>query len=501
MVGQLTAQTEDSAGPRPDDGQSAARRRRTGHGRLTALLLVAACSFGLVNDPDMWWHIRTGEWIVGNGIPRGDVFSFAVPGRHWITHEWGSQIVFWLLYDLGGLRAIQVFFAAVTAAAFFLVYASTTVRTRVIGPLIVLAAVGNMVLTRPRPMMFNTLLLAVFGWVIFRVRQGSLRPVWLWALVPLTVVWANLHSGYQVGVVLIAAVAVGDAMQRRWSRDPDRALPASTVRHLGLIAVVSFAASALNANGIALWRYPIDTFRSDWMREHLKDWERLDPTLWVYWPVLLVLALVALVPLLLPRRITYTEALLAFGASLGVMLGARHLALFLVIVIPVLAQWIDEILDARGKGLSPSQRRIHLGPVIATGLFIVLVSAFWFSIPSASFDDYPVAAVDALVEADMQSDRVFNEYTVGGYMIHRGFQVYADGRADMYGDDHLYRYQSVIDAEPGWEHILDEDRIDAVLAGPQWAITQALSSAPGWVVMHEDPIATVYVRAERGSGG
>jgi len=50
-------------------------------------------------DTDMWWHLGTGDWILERGIPHGDVFSFTVPGREWITHEWLTQIIMALLYN------------------------------------------------------------------------------------------------------------------------------------------------------------------------------------------------------------------------------------------------------------------------------------------------------------------------------------------------------------------------------------------------------------------
>jgi len=51
-------------------------------------------------DPDMWWHIRTGEVIVNEGILHEDVFSFTVPDNEWITHEWLSQVIMWITSDL-----------------------------------------------------------------------------------------------------------------------------------------------------------------------------------------------------------------------------------------------------------------------------------------------------------------------------------------------------------------------------------------------------------------
>ena len=49
-------------------------------------------------DPDMWWHLRTGEYILQNGIPAQDVFTFTVPQNAWVTHEWLSQLIMWLVY-------------------------------------------------------------------------------------------------------------------------------------------------------------------------------------------------------------------------------------------------------------------------------------------------------------------------------------------------------------------------------------------------------------------
>ena len=39
-------------------------------------------------DPDTYWHIKTGEWIVQNGIPRVDIFSWygINNGLKWINH-------------------------------------------------------------------------------------------------------------------------------------------------------------------------------------------------------------------------------------------------------------------------------------------------------------------------------------------------------------------------------------------------------------------------------
>ena len=95
--------------------------------RLFVLLFVVALFAMAVRetlDPDMWWHLRTGEVILAEGIPTHDVFSFTVPEHEWVTHEWGSQVFMWLVYLVGGLPALIVVFALLIALTFWLLYVS-----------------------------------------------------------------------------------------------------------------------------------------------------------------------------------------------------------------------------------------------------------------------------------------------------------------------------------------------------------------------------------------
>jgi hypothetical protein len=61
---------------------------QTLHSTQTAF--AAILLFGLLamttrnaTDPDLWWHLRTGQWIVETGhVPRADPFSSLAPATH-----------------------------------------------------------------------------------------------------------------------------------------------------------------------------------------------------------------------------------------------------------------------------------------------------------------------------------------------------------------------------------------------------------------------------------
>ena len=51
------------------------------------------------NDPDMWWHLKTGEVIwTTHTIPTTDLFSYTTNHHGWIPHEWLSQVLIYGAY-------------------------------------------------------------------------------------------------------------------------------------------------------------------------------------------------------------------------------------------------------------------------------------------------------------------------------------------------------------------------------------------------------------------
>ena len=65
-------------------------------------MLIAAIQ--PVTDPDFWWHLPTGNWIISHhDVPRHGLFAFTVLDHRWITHEWLSEVMLAVLYAVGRL--------------------------------------------------------------------------------------------------------------------------------------------------------------------------------------------------------------------------------------------------------------------------------------------------------------------------------------------------------------------------------------------------------------
>ena len=48
-----------------------------------------------MREPDLWWQIKTGDWILEHHeVPKKDVFSFTFEGKPWVNIKWGSEVLF-----------------------------------------------------------------------------------------------------------------------------------------------------------------------------------------------------------------------------------------------------------------------------------------------------------------------------------------------------------------------------------------------------------------------
>ena len=163
-----------------------------------------------VTDPDVWWHLRTGQLIVQTrAVFHTDPYSFTRFGQPWVDHEWLSQILIFGLYRLAGWGGLIVGFGAVIAAAFFVVFLRCPGRPYVAGVITLLGAFASAPSWGVRPQMLTLLLASVLLLILERSYE---RPKLLWWTPALMLLWVNLHAGYAVGIALMALFLVGDGL-------------------------------------------------------------------------------------------------------------------------------------------------------------------------------------------------------------------------------------------------------------------------------------------------
>src|SRR4029077_16477384 len=136
-----------------------------------------------------------------------DRFTFTVRGQFFWNPAWLAQLLFYFLYEVGGLPLLTLCCASVIVAAWAIVWRLTE------GPLaervvILAVALSSATMTWSlRPQVFSL----VLSMLLLRlVTEDRLR--WLPVVFAL---WANLHAGFAMGIaIVVAAVAARLATNR-----------------------------------------------------------------------------------------------------------------------------------------------------------------------------------------------------------------------------------------------------------------------------------------------
>ena len=62
-------------------------------------------------EPDYLWHIKAGEYIFHHGLLKKDIFSWIIPGKYWMSHEWLFELIIYSLKYIFGKFHILIYIA------------------------------------------------------------------------------------------------------------------------------------------------------------------------------------------------------------------------------------------------------------------------------------------------------------------------------------------------------------------------------------------------------
>jgi hypothetical protein len=406
-------------------------------------------------DPDQFWHIATGRWIVEHGaVPTMDVFSWwgIANGREWVAQSWLFGVLIYGVHSLGGFAAVYWAAGVLEALAVFVVYALA--RARRVDPLVALLVTvasmfGTMFFVAPRPQMLSFVLVPLTALLLEKKKWPLALAVMLLGV--------NVHGGIWP---LYFLVFLFYEFPRRW-----------------WICALALALVGVNPNPINTFMYPLRGLLST-----------SDPIITEFMPTVLwtrkgdLAMYVALVLLTRRKRIPWKDGLLALAFVLLSLSAIRHVQWFYLIVLPILAPYVSLSLnlsavrlpqrladrfpprlasllsgadidaarpervvksgsascepatdgsnDPRGPLGRRGLRRLEF--VLATALTVAsLLLGGAVSRQKLDVDQwYPKDMVAFLKLHDAK--RLFNVWHEGGYLIFNGIQPLIDGRGDPF---------------------------------------------------------------------
>src|SRR5262249_18356443 len=157
-----------------------------------------------------------GQWILSHGtVPTTDPFSHTFQGAPWTAHEWLSEVLFATAYSLGGWGGLRILVGLAGMGATFLMARGLLKHFNPVPALNALMIVpGNLaVAADARPQFLAFPIMVAWLSELLEARRQNRAPGWI--LLPLMVLWANLHGSFIFGLALIGPFAL-EALVSGW---------------------------------------------------------------------------------------------------------------------------------------------------------------------------------------------------------------------------------------------------------------------------------------------
>ena len=440
----------------------------------------------MLADPDTFWQIKVGQWILDNGaVPRADIFSFTLHGQPWISTQWLAQACYALAFSVAGWAGPVVLTAASIATAFALLAWLLERRLDKFIVLVLLLAALAIAsphfLVRPHALAIPLMVAWVAGLIAAADRGGTPS----FSLPPLMTLWANLHGSFVFGLVLIGAIGL-DALM-----NVERPARVQLLLRWFVFGLVALAASCITPYGWDSLLAARNILNLGAALSMITEWRPADFTRFGAFEGVLLLGLGAILfkGLKLPlMRIVLTLGLLHM--ALASARNATVLALLLPIVLaaPLAARFGGAVVSPPNGGQLRSMVALAALAVIVSMTAIVITTSR-YAPPSGI-----APAVAALKERGVS--RVLNDYDFGGYLIWAGVPVAIDGRTELYGERFMVELDRTmtLKSPDALFVMLKSYRIDATLLWRRTPAAQLLDHVDGWKKVFADDNVVAHVR-------
>jgi hypothetical protein len=477
-------------------------------------LVVSSVSSVPIQPADFWQYLEAGRYMVHERtLLDYDRYSFTITGQPFINLHWGSEVLFYLIYALGGIPLLVAVQAVIIGCTFLLILATmyrrtSNIRLAVISTLVCFVIASPALGLRPQ----------VFSVLCFAATFALLERRILWPLPVIFIMWANLHAAFPLGLMLVGFYALANPSPARYQGERTVSSGTPAWRRLIDFPMLAVLLTCTAATLVTPWGvriYPAIVNAQTVSRASLiSEWAPVNVQS-VLGACFFIMAFgLALTRSFFGPRWRFRELMIFLTFTYLVLRQERAVVWWVIATLPLIVDTLVAALEYRRSARSPSrpqQKGRDLAAInwIFTILLFghVVLSSPWLKSGYALLPPNkrilispatPVAMVRILSEtADVS--RVFAEMTWGGYIswaLHGRLQTFYDARVVIYPKSVIDSYLSVIHVCSGWERILDGAQVDALVLSKEFQpqLVAAARSSPLWRPVYEDRYGIGLVR-------
>lgn len=499
-------------------------------------IVTYLCAFVLglkqLREPDIWWQLLSGEWMLEHGaVTRTDPFSYTMEGTSWVNVKWLYEVIIAFLEKgfgphgvllLQGLINVAIVYLLLRIVALFTKHLSERLSTFYSVVAVVLFLALSEFRMAGRPEMVSHIMTVLYMFILWRTPKLSWKGI-VW-LVPLQCLWANMHEGYPVGIVIIGIYAGGSLLSYLINKDKEQLQ--STIR-IGAIFLGAILAILLNPNTIQLWKQPFEIYRQLGANKYTTElFSFTEPRYWTLQAKVHVAMLVLVVAfwiyrIVLSRKekngLQFTPLFVGYLISIPVLgylsltanrnIPFSQIALFPS--VPVLLLFIADKAKLSEKSFYKNAvtKTTIISTAAAAIFYIAIVSNGYYKFTESpnrygahiSTLHNPTNAADFIRQQNIQGP-AFSDYFISSYLLwdlYPDFKSYIDLRdLDIFPSKFFDEYFEMYNNPRKFYELDSTYKFNYVILSTSQltGVQQQLYWNQGFNVVYIDPISIIFLR-------
>lgn len=472
----------------------------------------------LPNADDMARHVINGREILHGHfeVLFKNVFSYTLPDATFINHHWLSGVLFYILLNVIGWSGLIIFKDLILLATFIILFALAKRKSNFwlpvifsIPTIIIIADRGNL-----RPEMFSYLFIALFLYIldIADEKPNTKKIYWL---IPLQILWVNLHLFFIIGPALVGGFLIGKLFSSETTK--------SIKKKISIVFVTVSFACLVNPNILAGALYPLRILHGYGMEVTENHSPFYFFRIYPFWEELALIILFASIFILMisfvfsfRKKSGQTQSMLLFyflaasGSAVVSLFVVRFSAAFAMIFLPAICMNLYPYV--RRWGLAAGDLPEYLKRILpAAGAFIIIASLAGLSFWAFRQNDYPgigltkhsSEAGNFYIENGLKGP-IFNDFNVGSYLVYYLYpkeREFVDNRPEAFSEDFFKNtYLPITTGEEKWQKALEKFNFNTIFFyryDSGFGINQFFydrMTDPEWALVYADGEAVIFVR-------
>lgn len=424
---------------------------------LVVIIFAQQINFASI---DLGRHLENGKIVWQNPqVLFQNFYSYTEPNFSFINHHWLSGVIFYAIYLIGGFTLLSLFNILLAMSVFLLAFNFARKKTNFYLSAAVSIPVIFLLSERVeiRPEIFSYLLILVV-WQIIDKTAKDLKQKRLRWLIPIFILWANLHIYFFIGLAILGAKAVSEfilvfiknqkQLKDAWDKTKN------WFAYLG----VALLACLFNPNFLKGLLYPFNIFhnygyeiaenKSIFYLQNLI----INPNFLVFKLILGAMIISWILYFLFSKKLRLFELFISFIFIFLGLFASRNLAIFGIvslIIIPTNLFNFFKYLKSLLINKLPTQIEVIKMSFLSLLLVVMVISLGYVIVDGSSHNktiknNFGLSlsgsgdASAKFFKDNNLSGPVFNNYDIGSALIFWLFpqeKVFVDNRPEAYSND------------------------------------------------------------------